>query len=94
MGECGDGISEGQAQRIALIRALVRESPVLLLDEATSALDLSSEETVLTHVRGLGPERTVILVSHRAEVLAACDRVLRVSEGKIVEEEPTKEKAG
>lgn len=94
VGENGSGLSEGQAQRVALVRALGREAPVLLLDEATSSLDLPAEETVLTHVRSLGPDRTVILVSHRAEVLAACDRVLRVSGGRVVEEEPSREKAG
>ncbi len=89
--ENGDGISEGQAQRIAIIRALVRESPVLLLDEATSSLDLLAEDTVLNHVRRLGPDRTVIMVSHRTEVLAACDRVLRVDGGKVEEEDGIRE---
>lgn len=88
--ENGDGLSEGQAQRIALMRALVREAPVLLLDEATSSLDLRAEESVLSFIQGLGRNRTVLLVSHRAEVLAACDRILRLDDGKIVEEEPAR----
>ncbi len=83
--ESGDGLSEGQAQRIALMRALVREAPVLLLDEATSSLDLGAESAVLSFIQGLGRNRTVILVSHRAEVLAACDRILRLNDGQIVE---------
>jgi ABC-type multidrug transport system fused ATPase/permease subunit len=94
MGENGDGLSEGQAQRIALARALVREAPVLLLDEATSALDLPAEEMVLKQVRSLGEDRTVIMVSHRAEVWAACDRVLCVTGGRVVEMEPTRENIG
>lgn len=92
--ENGDGISEGQAQRIALIRALVRKAPVLLLDEATSSLDLLAEDTVLNYVRGLGSDRTVIMVSHRTEILAACDRVLRVEGGKVVEEDVVREDMG
>ena len=84
--ENGAGLSEGQAQRIALMRALVRESPVLLFDEATSSLDLGAESAVLSFLQGLGRNRTVILVSHRAEVLASCDRILRLDDGKIVEE--------
>lgn len=86
IGENGDGLSEGQAQRIALARALLRDAPVLVLDEATSALDLTTESAVLRHVQALGGSRTVIVVSHRTEARVGCDRVLRVSGGRVVEE--------
>lgn len=73
IGERGMGISEGQAQRLAIARALYTDSPVLLLDEATSALDERSEKRVLKNIREL-TDKTVIVVSHRKAVLDVCDR--------------------
>lgn len=74
LGERGAGISEGQAQRLAVARAVYSGAPVLLLDEATSALDAATERTLVERLRGLG--RTVIIVTHRAEVRDSCDRVI------------------
>ncbi len=93
IGENGDGLSEGQAQRIALARALLRDAPVLLLDEATSALDRATECAVLDHLRTRDGRRTLIVVSHRPEVLAVCDRVLTVSEGRVDEHVSTEAKS-
>lgn len=73
IGERGMGISEGQAQRIAIARALYTDAPVLLLDEATSALDEQIEKKVLKNIREL-TDKTVIIVSHRKAVLEVCDR--------------------
>lgn len=73
IGERGMGISEGQAQRLAIARALYTDSPVLLLDEATSALDEQIEKRVLKNIREL-TDKTVIIVSHRKAVLEVCDR--------------------
>ena len=83
IGEGGRGLSEGQAQRIAIARALVRKAPVLLLDEATSALDRETELTVLENLtrRGL----TCITATHRTSVLAMSSRVYRVRDGGIEE---------
>lgn len=73
IGERGMGISEGQAQRLAIARALYTDAPVLLLDEATSALDEQIEKKVLKNIRKL-TDKTVIIVSHRKAVLEVCDR--------------------
>jgi ABC-type multidrug transport system fused ATPase/permease subunit len=78
MGERGHGLSEGQSQRIAIARALLRDSPVLLLDEATSALDVATERQVLAGIMQNG-SRTCIITTHRPAVLNICSRVYRIS---------------
>ena len=79
IGERGTGISEGQAQRLAIARALYTDSPVLLLDEATSALDEQIEKRVLKNIREL-TDKTVIIVSHRKAVLDVCDRCVMLED--------------
>lgn len=79
IGERGAGISEGQAQRLAIARALYTDSPVLLLDEATSALDEQIEKRVLKNIREL-TDKTVIIVSHRKAVLDVCDRCVMLED--------------
>lgn len=71
-GEMGDGLSEGQAQRIAIARALLKDAPFLLLDEATSALDEETEKTVITRVIESAKGRTIIFVTHRPKALSYC----------------------
>jgi len=71
-GEFGDGLSEGQAQRIAIARALLKDSPFLLLDEATSALDQETESRVIENIITHYKKRTLIFVTHRPEVLKYC----------------------
>lgn len=85
LGERGSGLSEGQLQRLAIARAVLCGAPVLLLDEATSALDEATEERVLQRLRAL-PNRTCLCITHRPAALNICDRVIRVVDGKIVEE--------
>ena len=85
LGERGSGLSEGQLQRLAIARAVLSGAPVLLLDEATSALDEATEERVLANLRALS-DRTCLCISHRPAALRICDRVIRVEDGKIVEE--------
>ena len=77
-GEQGGGLSEGQAQRIAIARSLLRSGSVLLLDEATSALDPETERILLGRLAEAREGRTVIFITHRPSVLEYCDRVLRV----------------
>ena len=81
--ERGKGLSEGQAQRIAIARALLRDAPVLLMDEATSALDMETEKEVLSNILRITPERTIILTTHRPSVLSMCDRIYRVVDKRI-----------
>ncbi|MNV84437.1 Lipid A export ATP-binding/permease protein MsbA [compost metagenome] len=83
IGEHGSGLSEGQAQRIAIARALLRPAPILLLDEATSALDMDTEWAVLQNIRSFQPRRTCIAITHRLSVFDVCDHIYRLSEGRL-----------
>ena len=85
VGERGRGLSEGQAQRIAIARAVLRDSPILLLDEATSALDVTTERTVLRNIVKQHPNKTCIVTTHRPSVLNLCQRVYRVMETHVTE---------
>ena len=82
LGESGAGLSEGQAQRLAIARAVLGGAPILLLDECTSALDEATEEKVLKRLKAL-PDRTCIAVTHRPAALKLCTWRLEVSGGKI-----------
>lgn len=81
IGEKAYGLSEGQAQRIAIARALLRNAPVIILDEATSALDIELEEKVMQKIRSLKPTRTCIIITHRRTSLSICDRIYRLKDG-------------
>ena len=83
VGEKGHGLSEGQAQRIAIARALLRDAPVLLLDEATSALDVATERQVLRSLAAFSPHKTCIVTTHRPSVIGLCQRVYQVSGGEV-----------
>lgn len=75
--EKGGGLSEGQAQRIAIARALLRDRPIMLFDEATSALDPETERQLLQSILS-GRDRTIIFITHRPAVIDYCDQVLRI----------------
>lgn len=75
--EAGGGLSEGQAQRIAIARALLREGSVMIFDEATSALDPETERTLLKNLLG-EHSHTIIFITHRPAVVDYCDNVLRI----------------
>lgn len=85
LGERGRGVSEGQAQRIAIARAVLRDCPILLLDEATSALDVETERRVLKNIIRQRPNKTCIVTTHRPSVLGMCRRVYRVMDTKVTE---------
>lgn len=84
LGERGIGLSEGQAQRLAIARALLSNAPILLLDEATSALDEETEAQVLRNIDEMR-DKTVIIVTHRRAALGICDRVFCLEDGKLVD---------
>lgn len=83
LGERGRGVSEGQAQRIAIARAVLRNAPILLLDEATSALDVETEREVLKNIVKQRPNKTCIVSTHRPSVLSMCQRVYRVVDTNV-----------
>lgn len=84
IGESGLTLSGGERQRLAIARALLRRPKVLILDEATSALDPGGEAHVLANVRELLPHATILLITHRAEPLLRCSRILSFEEGRLV----------
>lgn len=81
IGENGLGLSEGQAQRISIARALMYDAPVLLLDEATSALDSQTEAELLKAVKSM-TDKTVIIVSHKQAAFEICDKVVKIEKIK------------
>lgn len=82
IGERGHGLSEGQAQRISIARAIIHGAPFMVLDEATSALDEKTELAVLESIRKLTPTPTCLLITHRRSVLDYCDREIRIDDKK------------
>ena len=78
IGENGLGLSEGQAQRISIARALLYDAPILLLDESTSALDSKTEIELLKSIKSM-TDKTVIIVSHKQAAFDVCDKVIYVT---------------
>ena len=82
LGERGSGLSEGQAQRIAIARGLLSQGNVLLLDEISSALDEETERTLFSRLFHEHPETTIILITHRSTVGALCDEIVTLHRTK------------
>jgi ATP-binding cassette subfamily B protein len=86
IGERGARISGGQRQRLALARAIYKESPLLVLDEATSALDDDTEAAISAALDTLQEQgRTIVIIAHRSRLIATCDEVVRLRHGRITE---------
>ena len=83
IGERGNGLSEGQVQRISIARALLSNAPILLFDEATSALDAKTEKNLLKNISEFRGKRTCIVTTHRPSVLTSCDKVYKISDESI-----------
>ena len=83
IGEGGYGLSGGQAQRIAIARAFLKNAPLLLLDEPTAHLDPATESEVLDGLRRLAAGRTVIMASHSAAARGVTGRRLDIRDGRI-----------
>lgn len=81
--EHGGGFSEGQIQRLAIARALLSDAPVLLFDEATSALDVTTEREILRNILDTSRDKTCIVTTHRPSVLSICDRIYKITDGKM-----------
>ena len=85
IGERGRGISEGQAQRLSIARALLRNAPILMLDESTSALDKDTEEKVLNNIVDYCKDKTIIVSTHRPSVLSKCQKIYKINDKKLAE---------
>ncbi|WP_041219279.1 thiol reductant ABC exporter subunit CydD [Desulfitobacterium dichloroeliminans] len=86
IGEGGARLSGGQAQRLAIARAFLMDSPLLLLDEITSGLDAENEKDLLVALEDLGRGRTVIFTTHRMQTTIQADRIIVLEKGRIIEQ--------
>jgi len=86
VGERGIKLSGGERQRIAIARAMLKNAPILILDEATSALDSVTENYIQEALSALMVGKTTIVIAHRLSTLSKMDRIIVLSEGKIIEE--------
>jgi ATP-binding cassette subfamily B protein len=81
IGENGNFLSGGQRQRIAIARSLYRDSEIIIMDEHTSSLDLETEHELMHDLINLLNKKTVIIISHRKEVLKFCSKIYNLKDG-------------
>ena len=84
VGERGIRLSGGQRQRLGIARALYKQAQVLVFDEATSALDTETENIVMQSIQGLSRNLTIVMIAHRLSTVKRCDRIIQLSNGKVV----------
>jgi ABC-type multidrug transport system fused ATPase/permease subunit len=84
IGDRGIRLSGGQRQRLGIARALYSQPTVLVLDEATSALDVLTENRILTSIRNMKRDLTVILITHRLKAVKNCDNIIFLKDGNIM----------
>jgi len=88
VGQGGHNLSEGEAQRLTIARALLKDAPILIMDEPTSALDAETESMVMAAVQSAMRGRTTIVIAHRLSTIQKADRILVLRDGHIVEQGP------
>ena len=84
VGERGVQLSGGEKQRIAIARAVLKNSPILLMDEAVSNLDSESEALFRQALNNIRKNKTIITIAHRPSTIKEADRVIKIENGKIV----------
>ena len=83
IGEGGEKLSGGQKQRVGIARALYDDKQLLILDEITSALDRASEIAVMETIENLSRNKTIIMISHKMEIIKNCDSIILIDQGEI-----------
>lgn len=86
IGENGSRLSGGERQRISIARAILKDAPIVLLDEATASLDVENETQVQKALSRLLVGKTVLVIAHRMRTVANADKIVVLSEGKVVEQ--------
>ena len=88
VGERGSNLSVGQRHLVALARAILNDPPIMVLDEPTTGLDVGLEKTLISHVKQVLKDKTLIVITHRFAALELVDRVIVLNNGKIVADGP------
>jgi ABC-type multidrug transport system fused ATPase/permease subunit len=88
LGERGTLISGGERQRLCLARAVLRRPSLFVLDEATSAIDVPAERQIIQAMLAFKPRPTIVMIAHRDQSLADCDRLLRLEHGRAITDAP------
>ncbi len=83
VGELGTLISGGQAQRLNMARAIIKDAPILLLDEVTSSLDAENEQLIKEYIRAQAGRKTILVIAHRLSTVKEADRIALVQDGRI-----------
>ena len=91
VGEGGVNLSGGEAQRIAIARALLMKSKIILFDEATSALDNETQANIQKAINNISDEYTMIIIDHRLSNIKDCNKIIVIDDGKVVGEGNHKE---
>lgn len=86
IGEAGSTLSGGEKQRIAIARAILKDTPIVILDEFTSALDVENERHILQAIDNLVQNKTVIMIAHRLETVRKADNIIVLDKGEIAQE--------
>ena len=85
VGPNGKKLSGGQAQRLAIARAIYQNRNIIVLDESTNSLDEKTEKYILNKIYSLKGSKTIILITHNKNLLVKCDKVFNIENGKILE---------
>lgn len=91
VGELGSMISGGQAQRLNMARAIIKDSPILLLDEVTSALDAENEQLIKDYVQSQIGKKTILVIAHRLSTIKDATQIALVDRGKVIDVAPHEE---
>jgi len=91
IGENGQGLSGGQRQTVAVARALVNDPPIMILDEPTESLDHSAEVSLCKNLKQAGQDRTMVMITHRSQMIDQATRIIVIDNGQIVADGPKQE---